>query len=117
FSFMILLFLIVRLRRHEMHFFGKPVPTFLNDLMDLFKPKLTILVVVTLLVGVFLAPMQMNLILLFISLIAIWLQAAGSLSLNCYMEMENDKLMERTKDRPLQAGRLAPSVAWHWGWA
>lgn len=115
-SFLVLLFLIVRLRRYEFHFFGKAVPTYLNDLMDLFKPKLTILVVVTLLVGVFLAPITMNIILLFISLIAIWLQAAGSLSLNCYLERDADKLMERTKDRPLPAGRLAPSVAWNWGW-
>lgn len=116
FSFCVLLFLIVRLRRYEFHFFGRPVPTYLNDLMDLFKPKLTILVVVTLLVGVFLAPIQMNIILLFVSLIAIWIQAAGSLSLNCYLERDLDKLMERTKDRPLPAGRLAPSVAWNWGW-
>lgn len=116
-SFCCLHFLIVRLRRHEFHFFGKAVPTYLNDVMDLFKPKLTILVVVTLLVGVLLAPMQMNLIYLLISLGAIWLQAAGSLSLNCYLEMENDKLMERTKDRPLPAGRLHPKVAWNYGWA
>jgi len=116
FSFMILLFLIVRLRRYENHFFGKAVPTYLNDIMDLFKPKLTILVVVTLLIGVFLAPMRMNLIYLFISLIAIWFQAAGSLSINCYMEREADKLMERTKNRPLPAGRLKPEVALYWGW-
>lgn len=116
FSFMVLLFLIVRLRRYEKHFFGKAVPTYLNDLMDLFKPKLTILVVVTLLIGVFLAPMSMNLIYLFISLIAIWLQAAGSLSINCYLERYADKLMERTKDRPLPAGRLKPEVALYWGW-
>jgi protoheme IX farnesyltransferase len=116
FSFCVLLFLIVRLRRYENYFFGKPVPTYLNDLMDLFKPKLTILVVVTLLVGVFLAPIQMNIIILTLSLIAIWLQAAGSLALNSYIEREADKLMERTKDRPLPAGRLAPEVALWWGW-
>ncbi|WP_408096823.1 heme o synthase [Peredibacter sp. HCB2-198] len=116
FSFCVLLFLIVRLRRYEFHFFGKAVPTYLNDLMDLFKPKLTVLVVVTLLVGVFLAPIQMNLILLFISLISIWLQAAGSLSINCYLEKDLDALMERTKDRPLPAGRLKPEVALYWGW-
>ncbi len=115
-SFCSLLFLVVRLRRYETYFFGKPVPTYLNDLMDLFKPKLTILVVVTLLVGVFVAPLTMNLIYLVLSLIAIWLQAAGSLSLNCYLERDIDKHMERTKDRPLPAGRLAPSVAWNWGW-
>lgn len=116
FSFLVLLFLIVRLRRYEVHFFGKPIPTYLNDLMDLFKPKLTILVVITLLVGVFLAPIRMNIILLFISLVAIWLQAAGSLSINCYIERDADALMERTKDRPLPAGRLAPEVALYWGW-
>lgn len=115
-SFCSLLFLIVRLRRYEKHFFGNAVPTYLNDLMDLFKPKLTILVVVTLLIGVFLAPISMNLIYLILSLIAIWLQAAGSLSINCYLERDLDKLMERTKDRPLPAGRLHPNVALYWGW-
>ena len=115
-SYCALLFLLVRLRRHEFAFFGKAIPTYVNDLLDLFKPKLTTLVVVTLLVGVFLAPIQMNIILLFISLIAIWFQAAGSLSLNCYLEREEDKLMERTKERPLPAGRLHPSVALFWGW-
>lgn len=116
FSFMVLLFLITRLRRYEYHFFGKTLPTFLNDLMDLFKPKLTILVTITLLIGVFLAPIRMNIILLVISLICIWLQAAGSLALNSYIERDLDKLMERTKDRPLPAGRLKPEVALYWGW-
>lgn len=115
-SFLVLLFLIVRLRRYENHFFGKAVPTYLNDLMDLFKPKLTILVTITLLIGVFLAPIRMNIILLIISLICIWLQAAGSLALNSYIERDLDKLMERTKDRPLPSGRLHPSVALYWGW-
>ncbi len=115
-SFCSLLYLIVRLRRHEHHFFQGAVPTYLNDLMDLFKPKLTILVVITLLVGVFLAPISMNLIYLIIALLAIWLQAAGSLSINCYIERDIDKYMERTKNRPLPAGRLHPNVALYWGW-
>jgi heme o synthase len=114
--FCILLYLIVRLRRAEQFFFGRQLPTYLNDLMDLFKPKLTILVVVTLVVGVLLAPAQMNIIYLVISLVAIWFQAAGSLSLNCYLEREVDKHMERTRDRPLPAGRLQPVVALYWGW-
>jgi protoheme IX farnesyltransferase len=116
-SFCCLLALIVRLRRGEKMLFGRAVPTYLNDLMDLFKPKLTILVVITMLVGVFLAPLSMNLIHLLISLLAIWLQAAGSLSLNCYLERDIDKYMERTKDRPLPAGRLHPNVALYWGWS
>lgn len=115
-SFMVLLFLLNRLRKYEYYLFGKPVPTYLNDLMDLFKPKLTILVTITLLIGVFLAPVRMNIILLTISLICIWLQAAGSLALNSYIERDLDKLMERTKDRPLPSGRLKPVVALYWGW-
>ncbi len=116
-SFMVLLFLILRLRRYEYHFFGRPVPTHLNDLLDLFKPKLTILVVITLLVGVLLAPLGLNLIFLLVSLVAIWLQAAGSLALNSYIERDLDRLMDRTKDRPLPAGRLEPRVALIWGWS
>lgn len=114
--FCLLLFLLVRLRKMEFSFFGGAVPTYLNDVMDLFKPKLTILVVVTLLVGVMLTNLDINIIYLIFSLIAIWFQAAGSLALNCYLEREIDKHMERTKNRPLPAGRLKPEVALYWGW-
>lgn len=116
-SFCLLLFLQVRLRRHEFHFFGRAVPTYYNDVLDLFKPKLTILVVITVLGGVVLTDFSMNLIWLLISCIGIYLQAAGSLALNCYLEKDLDKLMERTKDRPLPAGRLDPMVAVYWGWS
>lgn len=115
-SFAVLHSLLVRLRKFERLAFGRSLPTYLNDLLDLFKPKLTILVVITVMVGVLLAPLNMNLILLLLSLIAIWLQAAGALSLNCYLERDLDKLMERTRDRPLPAGRLHPRVALVWGW-
>ena len=116
-SFCILLFLQVRLRRHEFHFFGRPLPTYYNDILDLFKPKLTILVVITVLGGVVLTDFKINLIYLFLALIGIYLQAAGSLALNCYLERDLDKLMERTKERPLPAGRLEPIVAVYWGWS
>jgi protoheme IX farnesyltransferase len=60
--------------------------------------------------------MKINVIYLFISLIAIWFQAAGSLALNSYWEREEDKLMDRTKNRPLPSGRMKPQVALWWGW-
>ena len=115
-AFCALLFLIVRLRRFEFSEFGKAIPTYANDVMDLFKPKLTILVVVTVLVGVFIAPLKLNIIFLIIGLFGIWIQAAGSLSINCYLEIDIDRQMERTRDRPLPAGRLRPVVALYWGW-
>src|SRR5690606_12495310 len=116
FLFYVLTFLLVRLRRAEWNLYGSPVATYLNDTLDLFKPKLTILVVITVLIGVFIAPGQINIIYLLISLVAIWLQAAGSLALNSYLEREEDKHMERTKNRPLPSGRLKPYVALNWGW-
>lgn len=115
--FYILTFLLVRLRRAEWNLFGSPIPTYLNDTLDLFKPKLTILVVITVLIGVFIAPTQINIIYLLISLTAIWFQAAGSLALNSYLEREEDKHMERTKNRPLPSQRLKPYVAFNWGWS
>lgn len=114
--FYCLLLLLTRLRKFEWKYFGSPIPTKLNDTLDLFKPKLTILVVITVLIGVFIAPRQMNIIYLVISLAGIWFQAAGSLALNSYLEREEDKFMERTKNRPLPAGRLRPQVALVWGW-
>jgi len=114
--FYVLTFLLVRLRRAEWNLFGSPIPTYLNDTLDLFKPKLTILVVITVLIGVFIAPTQINIIYLLISLMAIWFQAAGSLALNSYLEREEDRHMERTRNRPLPSQRLKPHVAFNWGW-
>ena len=34
-------------------------------------------------------------------------------TLNCYLERESDKLMTRTKNRPLPAGRMDSSIAPH----
>gem|GEM_PF-470975 len=104
-------------RKQELARFGSILATKINDIIDLFKPRLTTLVVVSLLVGVFLAPFRFNIILLIASLVGIWLMAAGSLALNCYLEREQDKSMERTKSRPLPSGRLKPEVALYWGWS
>ncbi|MFY7992098.1 MAG: heme o synthase [Bacteriovoracaceae bacterium] len=109
--FTLLLWHLTECRLYERKFLGKIIPTFLNDVMDLFKPKLTILVVVTVLMGVFLAPLTFNIVWLIIGLLGIWIQAAGSLCLNCYLERDVDAKMERTKDRPLPAGRLSPVLA------
>lgn len=109
--FTVLLWHLAECRLFERMVKGRILPTFLNDVMDLFKPKLTILVVVTVLIGVFLAPLTFNIVWLIIGLLGIWIQAAGSLCLNCYLEKDVDAKMERTKDRPLPAGRLSPKTA------
>ena len=48
-------------------------------------------------------------------LVAITLAAASANTLNAYIERESDKMMERTANRPLPAGRMAPSAALTFG--
>ncbi len=79
---------------------------------ELTKPRLLPLVLVTGLpalvmsAGEWPAPHTMGLILLGIAL-----TAAAASTFNAYIERDVDKQMERTKDRPLPAGRLAPGAA------
>jgi protoheme IX farnesyltransferase len=48
-------------------------------------------------------------------LLGIALAAAAANVLNCYVERDRDKLMERTRARPLPAARLAPGAALRFG--
>ncbi len=83
---------------------------------ELTKPRLLPLVLVTGLPalamagGEWPAPHTMALVLLGIAL-----AAAAANTFNAYIERDLDKEMERTKDRPLPAGRLAPGAALAFG--
>jgi protoheme IX farnesyltransferase len=48
-------------------------------------------------------------------LLGIALAAASANTLNAWIERDKDALMERTKDRPLPAGRIAPRAALRFG--
>jgi protoheme IX farnesyltransferase len=50
-----------------------------------------------------------------LTLAAIALAAASANTLNAYIERDIDARMERTRDRPLPAGRLSPRAALHFG--
>ncbi len=50
-------------------------------------------------------------------LLGISLAAASANTLNAYIERDKDALMERTKDRPLPAGRIEPGAALGFGLA
>jgi protoheme IX farnesyltransferase len=78
---------------------------------DLVKARLTTLVLLTTLVGFYLGwDGAMNFALLFNTLAATALVAAGASALNQLLERDYDAKMRRTQSRPLPSGRLQPAT-------
>ena len=84
-------------------------PSKVNDFYELTKPRLNFLVLVTTLVGYYMAARGANDWHLVIhTLLATALTAAGASVLNQVIERDFDKLMPRTRLRPLPDGRISP---------
>jgi len=94
---------------------GRRKFSFVRDIVSLAKPRLATLVMMTALVGILLAPVSIDFFRALTGFLAIFLVVAGGCAINCLMEIKVDALMERTKDRPLPAGRLAPRSALFFG--
>jgi protoheme IX farnesyltransferase len=86
-----------------------------SDLVALTKPRITALVLITTAGGYWLAPAKGGPLVASLALIGTILIVAGANALNMYIERDIDGQMERTKDRPLPGGRLAPRVALWFG--
>lgn len=87
-------------------------PGRMADLVELAKPTITIMVLVTTALGFFLAQDgELSLPLLIWTLVGTGLVSAGGSALNHVVERETDALMVRTAQRPIPAGRLAVSPA------
>jgi len=77
------------------------------DFLELTKPRITLLVLATTMVGFYLAaPASIPLVLLSHTLLGIGLVAGGASALNMWLERRLDSLMRRTAGRPLPSGRL-----------
>lgn len=83
----------------------------ISDLFSLTKPRLSSLVIFTSALGMVLAPGEINFWNAVIAIAATSGLVGGACVINCWMERDIDALMERTKNRPLPAGRLKPSSA------
>jgi len=82
-------------------------PHWLADFVSLTKPRLNLLVLVTTLVGLYLAsPDGVPGVLLLHTLLGTTLVAGGAAALNQAWEHDTDRLMRRTARRPLPGGRL-----------
>jgi len=83
-----------------------------GDLVELTKPRITLMVVLTAGIGILLGSGgEAALALVVHTLVGTGLLAAGSSALNQVLERDLDALMERTSQRPLPAGRMQPDAA------
>lgn len=84
----------------------------LVDYYELTKPRMNFLVVVTTVVGFYMASVTVtNWLLLFNTIFGTALTAAAAAVLNQLIERRIDALMPRTRNRPLPAGRVSPTEA------
>ena len=83
----------------------------LRDIFSLTKPRLGSLVMATVFVGMMLAPRPIMFFKALGAFTFTFLLVMGAAAYNCWMEKDVDSLMDRTKDRPLPAGRMLPITA------
>ncbi len=86
------------------------------NFLELTKPRVVLMVLVTTFVGFYLGSESMSGYLHLIeTLIGTALAAGGTLTLNQFMERDADALMVRTRKRPLPDGRIQPIEALFFG--
>ncbi|MDE1931237.1 MAG: heme o synthase [Alphaproteobacteria bacterium] len=86
-----------------------------GDYFALLKPRVMSLVVFTGFVGLYLAPGHLHPLLAAVAVLCIAVGAGAAGAINMWYERDIDALMERTRHRPLPAGRMAPGDALGFG--
>jgi heme o synthase len=82
-----------------------------GDYVALLKPRVMSLVVFTALVGLLVAPVPVNPMVGFASILFIALGAGASGALNMWWDADIDAVMRRTRKRPVPAGTVSPGEA------
>lgn len=82
-----------------------------SDLVSLTKPRLSSLVLFTMASGIWLAPGSISPARWVAALLSTAGIVAAANALNCYLERDVDRLMSRTRNRPLPSGRMDPPIA------
>src|SRR6185436_17616967 len=97
---------------------GRPVAApapwhlaWLSGVVRLGKPRITGLVIVTFLGGLWLAPGAIDHWRVIMTLVGTVLLVSGANAFNMIMERDVDPLMERTRDRPLPRATVSPELA------
>lgn len=87
-----------------------------GDYLELTKPRLSFLSVLTAAVGYLAALPTWHMTRLFIMLAGTAMAAGGVAALNQWMEADVDAQMRRTRDRPIPTGKVATGSAFVIGW-
>ena len=82
-----------------------------EDYLALLKPRVMSLVVFTALVGMLVAPVDINPVIGFIAIVCIAIGAGASGALNMWYDADIDAVMSRTINRPIPSGRMTPGEA------
>lgn len=88
---------------------ARPMP--LADVVELTKPRITLMVLITATGGFALAPGAGSLVTLAFALAGTAMMVGAANAFNMYLERDSDAFMARTRNRPLPTGRLDPIVA------
>lgn len=88
---------------------------YLRGLFQLMKPRVMSLVIFTCVVGLLIAPMEIDLLSASMSLIAVALGAGAAGTLNMWYEADLDALMSRTCLRPIPLGTVTKNQALFFG--
>jgi protoheme IX farnesyltransferase len=98
---------------------GAPVADVCNaspsDFVQLLKPRVMSLVVLSALAGMLLAPEHVNPVIGFASLLAIAVGAGAAGALNMWYDADIDAVMIRTRGRPIPSGRIGRDLALGFG--
>ncbi len=86
-----------------------------RDYLALLKPRVMSLVVLTGLVGLYLAPGAIHPVIAALAVICIAVGAGASGAINMWFDRDIDAVMARTCDRPIPAGRVEPESALAFG--
>ncbi len=90
-------------------------PASISDYFSLLKPKVMSLVVFSGVIGMLVAPVNIHPLLGIVAMVALAFNAGAAGAINCWIDRDIDKLMKRTENRPLPAGRIDPSEALGFG--
>ena len=89
--------------------------SYLSNFFKLMKPRVMSLVIFTCVVGLLIAPIQVDFFTALFSLIAVALGAGAAGALNMWYESDLDALMTRTCLRPIPTGKVSRNQALFFG--